>query len=90
METPVIGLQAPHLTAAQVIICPRGFETPWPDFGIDVGDPEGVDQAHAASTTAACASSIPSPTNRGACGGSFVEDPDGHIINVLAHLPKPT
>lgn len=47
METPVMGLQAPDLTSAQVIICPRGFENLQPDFGIDVGDPEAVDRAHA-------------------------------------------
>jgi len=47
METPVMSLQAPDLTSAQVIVCPRGFETPQPDFGIDVGDPEAVEQAHA-------------------------------------------
>lgn len=47
METPVLGLQAPDLKSAQVIVCPRGVETPQPDFGIDVGNPEAVDQAHA-------------------------------------------
>lgn len=47
MQTPVLGLQAPDLPSAQVIVCPRGLETPQPDFGIDVGDPEAVDQAHA-------------------------------------------
>lgn len=45
METPVIGLQAPELTSSQVIVCPRGFATPQPDFGIDVGEPDAVDQA---------------------------------------------
>ena len=45
---------------------PRGFETPQPDFGIDMGDPaSGVRRF-------------------------FVEDPDGRIINVLAHLPDAT
>ena len=38
MEDPVLGLQAPDLTAAQVIVCPRGSESPQPDFGIDMGD----------------------------------------------------
>ncbi len=64
-----MGLQAPDLTSAQVIVCPSGVETPQPDFGIDVGDPEAVDQ----------------DVRR-----FFAEDPDGHVINVLAHLPDAT
>jgi hypothetical protein len=70
METPVLGLQAPDLTSAQVIVCPRGFETPQPDFGIDVGDPEAVEQAHARIHDRGLHIVYPLTTDRGASGGS--------------------
>jgi len=90
METPVLGLQAPDLTSAQVIVCPRGFETPQPDFGIDVGDPEAVDQAHARVHDRGLRVVYPLTTEPWGVRRFFVEDPDGRIINVLAHFHDAT
>lgn len=86
MERPVMGLHAPGLSSAQVILCPRGFETPQPDFGIDVGDPEAVDQAHARVRDRALRIVYPLTNEPWGVRRFFVEDPDGRIINVLAHL----
>ena len=90
METPVLGLQAPDLASAQVIVCPRGFETPQPDLGIDVGDPEAVDRAHARVDDRGLRVVYPLTTEPWGVRRFFVEDPDGRIINVLAHLPTAT
>ncbi len=90
METPVLGLQAPDLTSAQVIVCPRGSETPQPDFGIDVGSPEAVDQAHARAQDWGMRVVYPLTDEPWGVRRFFVEDPDGQIINVLAHLPNAT
>ncbi|MBJ7595003.1 MAG: VOC family protein [Candidatus Dormibacteraeota bacterium] len=87
METPVLGLQAPDLTSAQVIVCPRGVETPQPHFGIDVGEPEAVDQAHARVNDRGLRVVYPLTNEPWGVRRFFVEDPDGRIINVLAHLP---
>jgi len=46
MEEPVLGVLSPQLPSAQLIITPRGTETPRADFGIDVGDGDAVDVAH--------------------------------------------
>jgi len=90
MEAPVLGLQAPDLPSAQVIVCPRGFETPQPDFGIDVGDPEAVDHAHARVHDRGLRIVYPLTTEPWGVRRFFVEDPNGRIINVLAHLPNTT
>jgi Glyoxalase/Bleomycin resistance protein/Dioxygenase superfamily len=47
MEDPVLGLASPTNPTAQVLIPPRGMENPPPRLGIDVGEPEAVDAAHA-------------------------------------------
>lgn len=71
-------------------LCPRGFETPQADFGIDVGDPEAVDQAHARVHDRDLRVVYPLTDEPWGVRRFFVEDPDGHIINVLAHLPNAT
>jgi len=88
MEAPVLGLHAPDLASAQVIVCPRGFETPQPDFGIDVGDPGAVDQAYAGVHDRGLRVVYPITDEPWGVRRFFVEDPDGRIINVLAHLPN--
>jgi len=88
METPVMCLQAPELTSAQVIVCPRGFETPQPDFGIDVGEPDAVDQVHADVQDRGLRVVYPLTDELWGVRRFFVEDPDGRIISVLAHLPQ--
>ncbi len=88
MESPVLGLQAPDLTSAQVIVFPRGAETPAPDFGIDLGSPSAVDQAHARAQDRGLRVVYPLTDEVWGVRRFFVEDPDGHVINVLAHLPN--
>ncbi len=90
METPVLCLQAPDLPSAQVIVCPRGFETPQPDFGIDVGGPEAVDQLHARVQHRGLRIVYPLTDEPWGVRRFFVEDPDGRIVNVLAHRPNTT
>jgi len=90
METPVLCLQAPGLPSAQVIVCPRGFETPQPDFGIDVGAPEAADQLHARVHDRGLRIVYPLTDEPWGVRRFFVEDPDGRIINVLAHRPNTT
>jgi len=90
MQTPVMGLQAPDLTCAQVIVCPHGFESPQPDFGIDVGDPEAVDRAHARVHDRGLRVVYRLTDEPWGVRRFFVEDPDGRIINVLAHRPNAT
>ncbi len=89
MEAPALGLQAPDLRSAQVIVCPRGFETPQPDFGIDVGDPEVVDHAHSRVHDRGLRIVYPLTTEPWGVRRFFVEDPNGRVINVLAHPPTP-
>ncbi len=90
MHTPVICLHAPDLPCAQVIIAPPATETPQPNFGIDVGDPEAVDRAHARVQDRGRRVVYPLTDEPWGVRRFFVEDPDGHIINVLAHLPTDT
>ena len=78
------------LPSAQVIVCPRGFETPQPDFGIDVGAPEAADQLHARVHDRGLRIVYPLTDEPWGVRRFFVEDPDGRIINVLAHLPNTT
>lgn len=88
MERPVMALCAPNLPSAQVIACPRGFETPQPDFGIDVGGVAAVDRAHARARDRGLRVVYPLTDEPWGVRRFFLEDPDGHIINVLAHLPQ--
>ncbi|ADB51774.1 VOC family protein [Conexibacter woesei] len=86
METPVMALQSPDLSSAQVIVCRRGTETPQPDFGIDVGDAEAVDRAHAQARERGCRIVYPLTTEPWGVRRFFVSDPDGTTVNVLAHV----
>lgn len=85
METPVLGLRAPGNPAAQLIVLAPGTETPTPRFGIDLGDPDLVDAAHAEAVR--CGAKIVYPLTDEPWGVRrfFVEDPGGTVINVLAH-----
>ena len=86
MEEPVLGLVSPQVPSAQLIVTPRGTETPQPDFGIDVGDGSAVDEAH--ERVRAMGIRIVYPLTNEAWGVRrfFFEDPDSRIVNVLAHL----
>jgi catechol 2,3-dioxygenase-like lactoylglutathione lyase family enzyme len=86
MEEPVLGLLSPQVPSAQLIITPRGTETPRADFGIDVGDGDAVDVAHERALAMGMRIVYPLTNEPWGVRRFFVEDPDGHIVNVLAHL----
>lgn len=87
MEDPVLGLTSPTDPSDQVLVPPRGMESPPPRFGIDVGKPAAVDAAH--SEVAGCGLRVVYPLTDESWGVRrfFVEDPNGTVVNVLAHLP---
>ncbi len=87
MEDPVLGLSSPSNPTAQVLIPPRGMENPPPRFGIDVGDPDAVDAAHAEAVRRGLRVVYPLTTEPWGVRRFFVEDPGGTVVNVLAHLP---
>ncbi len=87
MENPVLGLNSPTNSSAQVIIPPPGMEDPQPRFGIDVGDPEAVDAAHEQSVRRGLRVVYPLTDEPWGVRRFFVEDPGGTIVNVLAHIP---
>ncbi len=89
MEEPVVTLVSGDVPSAQLIITPRDTGmSPRADFGIDVGDAAAVDAAH----ERACAMGmriVYGLTNEPwGVRRFFVEDPDGHVVNVLAHLER--
>jgi catechol 2,3-dioxygenase-like lactoylglutathione lyase family enzyme len=88
MEEPVLALLSPHVPSAQLIITPRGMETPKADFGIDVGDGAAVDVAHERARAMGMRIVYPVTNEPWGVRRFFVEDPDGHIVNVLAHLQR--
>jgi catechol 2,3-dioxygenase-like lactoylglutathione lyase family enzyme len=86
MEEPVVGLLSPQAPSAQLIITPRETEMPRADFGIDVGDGAAVDVAHERACAKGMRIVYPLTNEPWGVRRFFVEDPDGHIVNVLAHL----
>ena len=86
MEDPVLALTSPTNPTAQVLIPARGMENPAPRFGIDVGDPEAVDAAHAEAVRRGMRVVYPLTDEPWRVRRFFVEDPSGTVINVLAHL----
>lgn len=87
METPVMCLQAPDVTAAQLVVCARGVEIPQPDFGIDIGDPEAVDRTYGQVRERGYRVVYPLTAEPWGVRRFFLKDPDGNVVNVLAHLP---
>ena len=86
MDDPVLGLSSPTNPTAQVLIPPRGMENPAPRFGIDVGDPDAVDAAHAEAVRRGLRVVYPLTEEPWGVRRFFVEDPGGTVINVLAHV----
>ena len=87
MEDPVLGLTSPSNPTAQVLIPPRGMENPPPRFGLDVGDPEAVDAAHAEVVRRGLRVVYLITNEPWGVRRFFVEDPSGTVVDVLAHLP---
>jgi catechol 2,3-dioxygenase-like lactoylglutathione lyase family enzyme len=84
-DDPVLGLRSPDAPSAQVIVTPQGMENPQPHFGVDVGDPAAVDAAHAEVVRRGLRVVYPLTDEPWGVRRFFVEDPDGSIVNVLAH-----
>ena len=85
-DDPVLGLRSPATPSAQVIVTPRGMEDPQPHFGVDVGEPAAVDAAHAEAVRRGLPVVYPLTDEPWGVRRFFVEDPNGAVINVLAHL----
>lgn len=88
MHEPVLGLVSPHVPSAQLIVTARGMESPQPDFGIDVGDASAVDTAHKRVRASGMRVVYPLTNEPWAVRRFFFEDPDGSIVNVLAHIDQ--
>jgi catechol 2,3-dioxygenase-like lactoylglutathione lyase family enzyme len=86
MEDPVLVMQSPTNPTAQLIICPPGFENPQPHFGIDLGEPEAVDTAHAEILRRGMNVVYPLSNEPWGVHRFFFAEPDGMIVNVLAHM----
>ncbi len=85
MEDPVLGVTSPTNPTAQVLRPPRGMENPPPRFGIDVGNPDAVDAAHAEAVRRGLRVVYPLTNEPWGVRRFFVEDPSGTVVNVLAH-----
>jgi len=85
MEDPILGLTSPANPSAQVLIPPVGLEDPQPRFGVDLGSPQAVDAAHAATVQRGLRVVYPLTDEPWGVRRFFVEDPAGTIVNVLAH-----
>lgn len=85
MHEPVLDLRSPDHPAAEIIIGGREMQGPKPSFGVDVGDPEAVDAAHAAALERGLRVVYALRDEPWGVRRFFVEDPSGTIINVLAH-----
>ena len=74
MEEPdmpdYLGLASPDNRSAQIVVAAQGAEQPLPSFGVDVGEAEAVDAAHAAALRGGLALVYPLPTSRGESAGS--------------------
>jgi catechol 2,3-dioxygenase-like lactoylglutathione lyase family enzyme len=88
MEDPVLGLTAPAGRGGEVLVPAAGFHDPEPRFGIDLGDPEAVDAAHAAAVERGLRVVYALRDEPWGVRRFFVEDPSGTIINVLAHTHR--
>lgn len=86
MEEPVLGMCSTSNPTAQVLIPPPGMEDPQPHFGVDVGEPEAVDAAHAEAQRRGLRVVYALRDEPWGVRRFFVEDPGGTIVNVLAHF----
>ena len=89
MEEPdmpdFLGLFSPDNPSAQIVVAAAGVEQPLPSFGVDVGDPEAVDAAHAEALRRGLEVVYPPTDEPWGIRRFFVRDPSGSVISVLAH-----
>ena len=86
MEDPVLDLQSPESSGAEVIIGAQEMQDAQPSFGVDVGEPAAVDAAHAEALRRGLRVVYPLTDEPWGVRRFFVEDPGGTVINVLAHI----
>jgi catechol 2,3-dioxygenase-like lactoylglutathione lyase family enzyme len=89
MEDPVLGLASPANRSAQIVVAPPGADDPQPRFGVDVGEPEAVNAAHAEALRQGLRVVYPLTDEPWGIRRFFVEDPGGTVVSVLAHLTGP-
>ena len=85
MADPVLGLASPANHSAQVLVLSAEAEDQQPQFGVDLGNSEAVDAAHAAAIQRGLRIVYPLTDEPWGVRRFFVQDPGGTIINVLAH-----
>jgi catechol 2,3-dioxygenase-like lactoylglutathione lyase family enzyme len=92
MEDPdggdFLGLASPANPSAQIVVAAPGVEQPLPHFGIDVGDTDAVDAAHAEVVRRGLEVVYPPTNEPWGIRRFFVKDPHGTIISVLAHIAR--
>jgi catechol 2,3-dioxygenase-like lactoylglutathione lyase family enzyme len=86
MQEPVLDLQSPDNPTAEIIVGAQEMQGPQPSFGVDVGEPEAVDAAHAEAVRRGLRVVYALRNEPWGVRRFFVEDPGGTIINVLAHI----
>lgn len=86
MEEPVLDLGSPVNPTAQIVIPPPGMDDPQPRFGVDVGDAEAVDVAHAEALRRGLSVVYPLTDEPWGIRRFFVEDPGGTLVSILAHI----
>lgn len=86
MDDPVLGLRSSDHPAAQVLVLPPGGTDPVPRWGIDLGEPEAVERAHAEAVRRGLRVVYPLTDEPWGVRRFFVEDPGGTVVNVLAHV----
>lgn len=90
MEDPVLCLASPVNPTAQVILEPPGFEDPQPSLGVELDAPDAVDAVHAEAVRRGLQIVYPLTDEPWGVRRFFLADPGGTIVNVLAHLSRPT
>ncbi|MGV9299505.1 VOC family protein [Amycolatopsis sp. NPDC003676] len=86
MDDPVLGLRSGDDPAALVLVLLPGSTDPLPRLGIDLGEPEAVERAHAEAVRRGLCVVYPLTDESWGVRRFFVEDPGGTVVNVLAHL----
>jgi len=86
MEDPVLDLRSPDNPTAEIIVGAQEMQDAQPSFGIDVGEPAAVADAHAEAVRRGLRVVYPLTDEPWGVRRFFVEDPGGTIVNVLAHI----
>ena len=90
MEDPdggdFLGLASAANPSAQIVVAAPGVEQPRPHLGIDVGDTEAVDAAHAEVVRRGLEVVYGPADEPWGIRRFFVKDPHGTVISILAHI----